>query len=176
MLSKLLPLVFLIAGTGVGVGAAIFLPGGGGRASDNAEEAMTEPAEGAKSEGSSPEGKKPEKTEGDEGSAEFEFVQMTNPFVIPVVEQERVAALVVLSLSLETDYGMKEKVYSLEPKLRDIFLRIMFDHANMGGFSGAFTQTDTLDILREALRDEARGALGEGVKAVLIVDIARQDV
>jgi len=176
MLSKLLPLLFLITGTGVGVGAAMFLPGDTGKASGNAEEALAADSGGAKSEDSGHEGKKPENAKGKEGAAEFEFVQMTNPFVIPVVDQERVAALVVLSLSLETENGMKEKVYSLEPKLRDIFLRVLFDHANMGGFSGAFTQTDTLDILREALRDEARGALGDGVKAVLIVDIARQDV
>jgi flagellar protein FliL len=162
MLSKLLPVVFLLAGTGIGVGSAIFLPGGSESGNADSEAAPVENSEG----------KKPE-TGG--ASGEFEFVQMSNPFVVPVVEDGKVSAMVVLSLSLEAKAGMREKIFSLEPKLRDNFLRVLFDHANMGGFSGAFTRTDTLDILREALLNVARDQVGEGVNAVLIVDIARQD-
>lgn len=105
-----------------------------------------------------------------------EFVKMSNQFVIPVVEGNSIAALVVISLSLETRPGISDEIYDREPKLRDAFLRILFDHANMGGFKGAsFIQTETLDLLRTALREVAQEEIGPEVLNVLIMDIIRQD-
>ena len=68
-----------------------------------------------------------------------EYVKLNNQFVVPVVEDGRVAAMVVLSLSLEVEAGNTEAVYQREPKLRDAFLQVLFDHANVGGFCGSFT-------------------------------------
>ena len=82
----------------------------------------------------------------------------------------------VLSLSLETVPGLTETVFAHEPKLRDLFLQVMFDHANMGGFQGAFTQSSNLETLRRALREVAQAQLGPDVTNVLIVDIVRQDI
>jgi len=63
-----------------------------------------------------------------------------------------------------------------EPKLRDSFLRVLFDHANMGGFEGNFTNAQVLGRLRAALREVAQQDLGVDVaQDVLIVEIARQD-
>ena len=85
-------------------------------------------------------------------------------------------ALVVASLSVEVTQGMTETVYAREPKLRDVFLQIMFDHANIGGFNGSFTAGQRMDILRSALLDGARSVLGSEARDVLITEIARQDV
>ncbi len=155
---KILPVLFLFAGTGIGVGAAMFLPARP-NGSDTPANASAENTAGTEA-----------------GTGQVEFVKLNNQFVVPIVEKGRVAALVVMSLSLETAPGMKEEVLNLEPKLRDAFLQVMFDHANIGGFSGAFTEAEPLRILRNALRDAARKELGDSVSNVLIVDIARQDV
>lgn len=57
-----------------------------------------------------------------------------------------------------------------------MFLRVLFDHANAGGFRGTFTDGSTLVALRRALLEAARSAMGaEGVLDVLITDIVRQD-
>ena len=89
---------------------------------------------------------------------------------------KRVEALVVASLSIEVTGGSTQAVYQREPKLRDVFLQVMFDHANIGGFEGAFTSGERMDILRSALfLDAARSVLGTNVKDVLITEIARQD-
>jgi hypothetical protein len=56
-----------------------------------------------------------------------------------------------------------------------VFLQVLFDHANAGGFQGSFTDGSNLVILRKALFESAAGILGEQVKDVLISDIARQD-
>ena len=84
--------------------------------------------------------------------------------------------MVVITLSLETKVGMAEKIRLYEPKLRDVFLQVLFDHANMGGFRGAFTRSDVMTPLRTALREAAQQLLGRDVYDVLIMDITRQDV
>jgi flagellar FliL protein len=104
-----------------------------------------------------------------------DFVKMNNQFVVPVVEQGRVTALVILSLTLEVVPGSSEDVYLKEPKLRDALLQVMFDHANAGGFKGVFTDGANLILLRAALRETAQKLLGDMVIDVLIADLARQD-
>jgi len=104
-----------------------------------------------------------------------EYVKLNNQFVVPVVKDAQVNSLVVMSLSIEIEQGERDTVYAREPKLRDALLQVLFDHANMGGFAGMFTDGNTLDVLRMSLTETARDVLGEGVKNVLIVDIARQD-
>lgn len=104
-----------------------------------------------------------------------EFVKLNNQFVIPVVEDGRVSALVVVSLSLEVEAGSRETVYQLEPKFRDSFLRVMFDHANSGGFRGVFTASTNMTALRLALLEAAQTVMGPAVRDVLIIDLVRQD-
>jgi hypothetical protein len=68
-------------------------------------------------------------------------------------------------------------VYRVEPKIRDAFLTVLFDHANSGGFDGAFTSSGSMEILRRALREAGQKAVGEAVVSdVLITGIVRQDV
>lgn len=104
-----------------------------------------------------------------------DYVKLPNQFVVPVVEDGRVAALVILSLSLEVEPGASEAVFAREPRLRDGFLQVLFDHANAGGFRGTFTDGANLVLLRGALREAAAKVLGGQVRDVLISDIVRQD-
>jgi hypothetical protein len=173
MIAKLVLFIFLLAGTGAGIGAGLFLmppsnsdPEAGqqsaGDVSDSSDDAQTS-VDKSESHGDSA------------GQPATEFVKMNNQFVIPVIKNDLIAALVVVSLSLETRAGVSEDIYAREPRLRDAFLRVLFDHANMGGFNGAFTSAETLDILRTALREVAQKELGPDVRDVLIMDIIRQD-
>jgi hypothetical protein len=158
MLSKLFPLIFAAVGAGAGIGAGILLEAGPSKAPAEHSDAPDAPSDTHE---------KP--------AVDTEFIKLNNQFVVPVVLDDRIDSLVVVALSLEVTSGHRETVYALEPKLRDGFLRVLFDHANMGGFHGAFTDPDKLDPLRTALLETARQQLGERVRAVLIVDIARQD-
>lgn len=160
MIKKLLPLILLLIGTGAGVGAGIFL--------------RPEPAPVAVTDEDQKEPSAPV-LEAEEDDQEHEYVKMNNQFVVPVVKGDRVNALVVLSLSLEVPAGQKDAIYSHEPKLRDSFLQVLFDHANIGGFDGAFTNANNLAVLRGALREIAQKDMGDQITDVLIVEIARQD-
>ena len=67
-------------------------------------------------------------------------------------------------------------IYAIEPKLRDALLRVLFDHAHIGGFDGAFTESGRLSLLRVGLLEAAQATLGPVVTDILITDIVRQEV
>lgn len=161
MIRKLIPLFLGLAGLGAGIGAGLAL-----RPDPMAD--SSDPANAA--EGAPAQADRPKAT-----AVLPEYVKLNNQFVVPVVEQGRVASLVVLSLSLEVEPDAAETVYEREPKLRDVFLQVLFDHANVGGFSGSFTDGANLVVLRTSLKEAAALVLGTSVRDVLITDIARQD-
>lgn len=152
MIRKLLPLLLALFGLGIGLGAGLFL------------RPPAEQPTAAATEEKAP-----------DVAAAPDYVKLNNQFVVPILEGGRVTAMVVLSLSLEVAAGNTEVVYDREPKIRDAFLQVLFDHANTGGFRGSFTDGSNLVILREALTEKAVGILGPVVTDVLITEIARQD-
>ncbi len=111
----------------------------------------------------------------EESTVPPDYVKLNNQFVVPVLDKGRVVSMVILSLSLEVVTGTTERVYEIEPKLRDAFLQVLFDHSNAGGFRGSFTDGANLVILRKALLESARSILDDKVSDVLIVEIVRQD-
>lgn len=161
MIRKLLPIILALVGLGGGVGAGIAL-----RPAPSVEEPATADGSEAPVEESTAEG---------EGAAPPEYVKLNNQFVVPVLENGRVMSMVIMSLNLEVSPGTNEQVYAREPKLRDAFLQVMFDHANSGGFNGSFTDGSNLILLRRALLESAQSAVGSIVTDVLISDIVRQD-
>ncbi|MDZ7906974.1 MAG: hypothetical protein U5N10_01240 [Gemmobacter sp.] len=68
-----------------------------------------------------------------------------------LIETGRVASMVILSLSLEVTAGVRQiRSMPIEPKLRDGFLQVLFDHANSGRASGAHSPMGpTWSMLRQ---------------------------
>ena len=169
-MGKLIPILMLLIGLGAGVGAGIFLkPAPSDAPHDgNTDQTDTAPAEhGAEAD--------PADHGEDQGDPSVEYVKMNNQFVVPVVENEKVKALVVLSLSLEVTLGGKEETFQREPKLRSAFNQVLFDHANAGGFDGVFTDASNMIVLEDSLYEVAVKIMGDIMRDVLIVDIVRQD-
>ncbi len=159
---KVLPILFAILSLAIGGGAGYALRPVEQRPADETSE--THPADPP-----------PEIASQETADADTEFVKLNNQFVIPVVVEAKVKALVVLSTSLEVSAGSTARVYELEPRLRDAFLTVLFDHANSGGFSGEFTAPTKMARLRIALNETARRILGPVFRDVLITDLVRQD-
>ena len=146
---KLLPLLLALIGLACGVGAGLMLrPHEEPQSDETPEEAAPQ---------------------------DREYVKLPNQFVVPVLQDGRVSAMVVMALSLEVSAGQSEAVFSREPKIRDAFLQVLFDHANSGGFRGSFTDGSNLILLRRSLHEAARETLGDIVSDVLITEIGRQD-
>lgn len=152
MARKLLPLVLGLLGLCLGAGAGYFL-----RALPDAENPTPVAAPA-----SAPETLK-------------DYAKLANPFVIPVLVKGHVSSIMVLQLSLEVTAGATADVDAAEPKLRDVFLQVLFDHANSGGFDGAYTDAANLITLRTALLEAAKSVLNDTVSDVLITDILRRD-
>ena len=154
-MGKILPILLILVGIGAGIGAGLALrpdpedvaalnPCGeqGTQTADAAEPGAEDASEA-------------------EDVAEYEYVKLNSQFVVPVVTNDLVDSLVVMSLSVEVTQGQSETIYAREPKLRDAFLQVLFDHANIGGFKGEFTNANNMDILRTALRETAQGMIGD---------------
>lgn len=167
MMRVLLPLVFLLLGLGGGVGAGLVLAPSVPEVPEIAQPCGPAPTDES--------GTEAHAGEAQEGTAGHEYVRLNNQFVVPLLTDGEVDALVMLSLSVEVPAGRKEEVTGVEPRLRDIFLQVLFDHANVGGFDGLYTAQSAMRGLRGALRSAAQDALGPLVVDVLITDLIRQD-
>jgi len=176
----LLPLLLLVLGVGGGVGAGLALAPA--PAPGEAEGALAEladpcgaipPADPADPRAEAA----PADSAEDDGEAvsDHDYVRFKNQFIVPVVVGGEVASLVLLSLSVEVPLGQEDAVLMIEPKLRDVFLQVLFDHANTGGFEGTFTAAEAMRSLRASLKAAARDAIGDLVTDVLILDLVRQD-
>ncbi|WP_444463580.1 flagellar basal body-associated FliL family protein [Rhodobacter capsulatus] len=178
MLKFILPVVLALIGLAGGGAAGYFLRPPPPPPEEVAAEAGAEgekPAAAAPAKAPAAHAAEGDHAEGEEAAPTIEYVKLNNQFVIPVIKKGAVASLVVLSLSLEVTVGSTEKVYAVEPKLRDVLLQVLFDHANAGGFEGSFTDTANMTDLRRALTEASQSVLGDLVLNVLIPDIARQD-
>ncbi|MGB0499025.1 MAG: flagellar basal body-associated FliL family protein [Rubricella sp.] len=111
-----------------------------------------------------------------EETGSYDFVALDGQFVVPVLGAERVRALVVLSLTIEADPGAVSGIEALQPALRDALLQVLFNHAQAGGFEGAFTTGAPMRDLRAALQRRAAEIAGAGVRGVLVTDIVKQDL
>ena len=186
-----MPIVIALVGLGAGVGAGMALkpaPEPEKSASCAAEEAAGEshvPAADGTSDAHDAAAEPCDPTEADPFAAlehgpklegELAYVPMEKPFVVPIFKDEDVVAMVVVSLSVETEAEAAPKIEGLKPRLRDSFLKVMFRHANSGGFDGSFTGGRKMEDLKSALRAAAQEVLHEKpVGEVLITEIARQD-
>ncbi len=161
-MKKLLPVVLLLVGLLGGAGAGWVLrpppdPGGTGGG-----ETAHAPAPAPDAPPPAPPGS-------------TETLRLPNQFVIPLIEDGRVRAMVVIGLTLELNLGHTVSLANDEARLRSLFLQRLFDHANIGGFDGVFTSGEALLALRRSLRDAARGLLGPSVHDVLITELLRQE-
>ena len=177
----LIPLVLLLVGVGGGVGAGLVLAPSGEAATEPATEATPEGEALPNPCGPPPEGDHHATSEDeaeptdDKADEVHDYIKLNNQFVVPLLTDGRVASLVMLSLSVETPAGREEQVLAIEPKLRDIFLQVLFDHANTGGFDGLFTATSAMRTLRGALLEAVQAEVGPIVTDVLITDLVRQE-
>ena len=190
-MKKLAPLLLALLGLGAGLGAGLMLKPAP-EAAQPPSACVAEPAEAGRGHGEARRARaaRPPATSPAEAdpfepvahaekktAAELAYVPMDKPFVVPVFAGEKVVAMVVVSLSVETETEAAPTVEAVKPRLRDSFLKVMFRHANSGGFDGSFTSRPQDG--RPEVGAAGRRARGDGaetpVEEVLITEIARQD-
>lgn len=152
-MGKLIPVILMLLGLGGGVGAGLMLRPDAAPPDAQAEISDPRPAVPAGMRG---------------------VFEIPNQFMVPVMVEGRIAAVFILNLALEIAEPQRDEVANSLPRLRDAMLQVMFDHANTGGFHGAFTASSTMEQLRRALLEAGQNVLGrDALFSVLITDIQR---
>ncbi|MEN8658529.1 flagellar basal body-associated FliL family protein [Marivita sp.] len=161
MFKKIMPAFALLLGLGGGGTAAIVLaPAEVDTPTSDAQ--VSEPDE-------------PADSINDDGSDNLEIVKLPSQFVVPVITENRVKAMVILTVALEVEAGQGDRVRTLEPKLRDEFLAELFSLASIGGFEDELISRQSLELVKRALSARSNEVLGTKGVTVLIIDMARQD-
>lgn len=168
----LIPVILTILGAGAGIGTGYVL---GPKTPE--QEAQTE----GKVATQNPENKaeNTQETQGESNalpSDNANYFKIQNQFIVPIIHHGKMTGMVLMSLAIEADPSLRDAIFKHEPKLRDAFLRVMFDHANIGGFDGNFTENGPMQLLDESLLRVAQGMIGIGIRDVLILEIARQEL
>lgn len=151
----LFSVIGLIVGGGMGVGGAMFLSPPPSDSEMVSGDTVSEPQ--------------------DEEESERAYADFSEQFIIPLMSDDAVEALMVVSISLEVNALDLQRVHDHEPKLRAAFLQSLFNHANNGGFSGNFTHFSTMASLKRELLYVAQDVVGETVSDILILDAVRQE-
>ncbi len=171
----LIPLLIALVGLGAGVGAGLALKPEPEPSHEASADCGHEGGEDCQTAEADPFKTTPVATK--KHDEDLTYVPMEKPFVVPVFSGEKVIAMVVVSLSLETDLDGAHVVEAVQPRLRDSFLKALFRHANSGGFDGSFTSGQKMEDLKSALLEAGKTVMGEAmIGEVLITEIARQDV
>lgn len=155
-MKKLLPVLLIVIGIAAGAGAGLFLKPApeGGAAEHHADEGPSEADE----------------------AAERSFVKIGKQTIVPVVTEGETRALMLFELAVDVPATRVDQVHEMEPRLRDAFLRELFQMSYTGAFLTNFTEERIIEELRRNLTNAARTYLGHNQAEVLILDVMRQEM
>ena len=172
MLKKILGPVFLIIAVIGGAVAADFV-----KSRPSTESAAED---GKKSTKDAKDKKKKDSAKGDDGKSGGSldgpiYLKFKRQFVVPVMKSGEIDALVIMNLNYELDDDAPDNIYTFEPKLRDAIVRELLRLSDKGIFGEDLTTPQSYELLRSTLLEAGQKVVSEGIRDVLILDIARQD-
>lgn len=187
-MKMLFPAIVAVVGIGLGTLAGQVLKPG--PATAHAEKAEEGDSHGAKDDGhgkSDDHGKKDDhakkekKKKGAHGKSDaaaddVSYYKFSREFVVPVMENGTVTALVILHLYLEVDSEVSGGLFQKEPKLRDNIMTTLIEVGRRENIYDNLTNPESYETLRAAIADNLESVISEGLHGVLIVDFARQDM
>lgn len=161
--------ILMIAVVGGGVGGSLYK----NMSSEASVETPKDSHAKADKKDSSDKQKKGDDKKSDGGDVRYQ--KFKRQFVIPVMGESKIKSLVIMNFNLELNSSAPSNSFSLEPKLRDAFMRDLLALSNEGVFNEDFTSPETYEEIRETLLGSSRRILNDGVNDVLILDIAKRD-
>lgn len=110
------------------------------------------------------------------GGSDIAFYKFSREFVVPIMANRRVKALVILHLSLEVDEATNDKLFSLDPKLRDNIMTTLIGLSNDGITLDELTSPDSYETIRSMVLMNLQSEISEDIQNVLIMDVGKQDL
>lgn len=155
-MKKLLPIILILVGVIGGLGAGVFL-----KPAPEIDHASADAAKKVEEEGP---------------PAARSFVKIGRQTIVPVVDEGQTQALMLFELAVDVPENKVDEVHRMEPRLRDAFLRELFQMSYTGAFLTDFTEERIIEELRRNLTNAARNYLGHSQAEVLILDVMRQEM
>ncbi|MEL7041469.1 MAG: flagellar basal body-associated FliL family protein [Pseudomonadota bacterium] len=112
----------------------------------------------------------------DAASGATAYFKFSREFVVPLMKNGQVTSLVILHITLETDSSTSEDLFSEEPKLRDNIMTTLITLSNDGRTLVQPTDVNNYETIRSVILMNLRDSISDGIKNVLIVDMAKQDL
>ena len=181
IISAVIVIVCIIVG---GIGGN-FLKNGAGAPSGTSDHTSapkdkSHTAEKAGGHGSEPTEKKDshaaKESHGSPASGAVDYFKFTREFVIPVMRESRVESLVILNINLEVDSNVTSKLFAMEPKIRDNIMTTLIELSNDGSTLEAIANLENYESIRATVLMNLQKIVPEGIKNVLIVDMAKQQL
>lgn len=110
------------------------------------------------------------------GSSDVIYYKFSREFVVPILENDRVKSLVILNINLEAEESVSGKLFSMEPKLRDNIMTTLINLSNDGVTLEEITDVHSYETIRSTILENLNKVVSSGIKNVLILDVAKQDL
>ncbi|MDP1556534.1 MAG: flagellar basal body-associated FliL family protein [Hyphomonas sp.] len=104
------------------------------------------------------------------------YYKFTREFVVPIIRNGRVQSLVILNLNIEADESISQKLFEMEPKLRDNIMTTLITLSNDGKTFESMTTVENYESIRSMVLMNLKTVVSTGINNVLIVDFAKQEV
>lgn len=181
IISAIIVIVCIIVG---GIGGN-FLKNGAGATSGTADHTSvpkekSHAAEKTEEHGSQPAEKKDshssKDSHGNPTAGAVDYFKFTREFVVPVMRESRVESLVILNINLEVDSRVSSKLFAMEPKIRDNIMTTLIELSNDGSTLEAIANLENYESIRATVLMNLQRIVPEGIRNVLIVDMAKQQL
>lgn len=111
-----------------------------------------------------------------EGSSDVVYYKFSREFIVPIIREGRVQSLVILNLNLEADAALEQKLFEMEPKLRDNIMTTLITLSNDGTTFESMTNVENYESIRSMVLMNLQSVMSTGINNVLIVDLAKQEI
>ena len=96
--------------------------------------------------------------------------------MVPIIRESRVTSLVIMNLNLEADASISQKLFEMEPKLRDNIMTTLITLSNDGTTLESMTSVENYESIRSMIMMNLQSVMATGIHNVLIVDLAKQEI
>lgn len=174
VITSVVAIIFVALGSFAGVALKPSVEVAAAPSGEASESGGDEYADGKKdSKKSTKKGDKYDKSESAGDSAYYKF---SREFVVPIMRGGQVESLVILHISLETDAETSAVLFSEEPKLRDNIMTTLIELSNDGRTLIELTNVNNYETIRAMILMNLKDSISDGIRNVLIVDVAKQDL
>lgn len=108
--------------------------------------------------------------------SEIFYFKFSREFVVPILRNGKVVSLVILNINIEADESLSQRLFSMEPKLRDNIMSTLVRLSNDSRTFENLTTVDSYETLRSSIQLNLENVVASGIKGILITDLARQDL